>query len=99
MLRGLKSASFESAIALYIIETNNASIPPELVMQNHEKCITRHVSFPLQKDIWYVESKFISKLVFYYHCGKIKCIDNLVMRKWRLIPLHLNIMLGPQKFS
>ena len=93
---GVTSPSFESTTVLYITPTNSASMQ-QLVIQDRKQ--KQHKTYSrCRKDIWLVESKHLMRTPTYVNItlNIFNYINNIIMS---LIPLDLNIILGPYKLS
>ena len=96
---GLISPSFERTSLLYITPTNNASLQ-ELVLQDHKQKLYKTCSC-CKKDTWHVESEHLLQPPNYLiiTVNRFNYINDIITKNKSLIPLDLDIILGPYKFS
>ena len=94
-----RSPSFEPTTDLYIIPVNNASMQ-ELVLQEHKQKLLKTCSC-CKRDICHVESKHILQPPKYLIIivNRFSDMNNKIMKNRNSIPLDLNFILGPYKFS
>ena len=96
---GLRSPLFDSATILYFTSTDNASLQ-ELVLQEHKQKLYE-ARCCYKKDTLHVEFKHILQPPIYVIIivNRFNYISNKIIKNRSLIPLDLNIVLGPYKFN
>ena len=94
-----RAPSFETTSIMYVTPNYNTSMQ-ELLMQEHKQRLYK-ACFRCGRDTWHIESKRILQPPKYLIIivNRINYINNNITKNKSLIPLDLNIILGPFKFT